>query len=61
MRTVKLQKKYPLRMGCYLTSQEREDIERLHPDTGPDWSEWQKTGLKAATAALKGWNGKNHR
>jgi hypothetical protein len=38
----KLSRKYPLRMGRYLTQEEREDIRRLVPDTGPDWSALEK-------------------
>ncbi len=34
--------KYPLRMGRYLTQEEREDIKWLVPDTGPDWSDWKR-------------------
>jgi len=33
---------YPLVMGRYLTPEEREDIKRLVPDTGPDWSGWKR-------------------
>lgn len=34
-----LARKYPLRLGRYLIQEEREDIRRLVPDTGPDWSD----------------------
>ena len=34
--------KYPLNMGRYLTPEEREDIKRLVPDAGPDWSELKR-------------------
>ena len=37
-----VKRKYPLVMGRYLTPEEREDIRRLVPDTGPDWSEWER-------------------
>jgi hypothetical protein len=37
----KVLQKYPLRMCRYLTEEEREDIRRLVPDTGPDWSAWK--------------------
>jgi hypothetical protein len=38
----KLALKYPLRLGRYLTQEEREDIRRLVPDTGPDLSDWKR-------------------
>jgi hypothetical protein len=37
-----LSRKYPMRMGRYLTQEEREDIRRLVPDTVPDWSAWKR-------------------
>jgi hypothetical protein len=37
-----LLRKYPLNMGRYMTPEERENIRRLVPDTGPDWSDWKR-------------------
>lgn len=49
--------KYPLRMGRYLTEEEREDIRRLVLDTGPDWSAWKRKlesgEISAAINAIK--------
>jgi hypothetical protein len=46
-----LWKKYPLRMGRYLTQEEREDIRRLCPPTEPDWSNWKKKLENGAVSA----------
>lgn len=46
-----IQKKYPLRMGRYLTQEEREDIKRLVPDSGPDWSGWKKLLVSGRVSA----------
>jgi hypothetical protein len=46
-----LRKKYPLRMGRYLTQEERENIRRLCPPTGPDWSNWKKKLENGAVSA----------
>jgi len=35
-----LLKKYPLRVGRYLTQKERKDIALLVPDTTLNWSDW---------------------
>ena len=35
-------RKYPLRMGRYLTQEEKKDIGRLVPDTTLDWSAWKR-------------------
>ena len=50
-----LARKYPLRLGRYLTQEEREDIRRLVPDTGPDWSD-RKRKLENGeiSAAIRG-------
>ena len=49
--------KYPLRMGRYLTQEEREDIRRLVPNTRPDWGAWKRKleigEISAAINALK--------
>ena len=48
-----LSRKYPLRMGRYLTQEERDDIRRLCPDTGPDWTRWKQVGLHAAEQSIR--------
>ena len=47
----KIKKKYPLRMGRYLTEEEREDIRRNWPNTRPDWSNWKKKLESGAVSA----------
>lgn len=50
-----VRRKHSLKMGRYLTPEEREDIKRLVPDTGPDWSEWKgKLESGEVSAAIKG-------
>ena len=51
----KIKKKYPLRMGRYLTEEDREDIRRNWPNTRPDWSSWAKKLMNGlVSAAIRG-------
>lgn len=47
-----LRNKYPLRMGRYLSQEEREDIRRLCPPAGPDWSNWKQKLESGIVSAL---------
>jgi hypothetical protein len=46
--------KYPLNMGRYLTQEEREDLRRRVPATGPDWSSWNPVVSKQGWVLIEG-------